>query len=68
MTCELCKKELSTFDIRLQDLLQGICLDCGKAGDWHHMTPEESRRCSELHAWANMTPSQRAAYDRNRGN
>ena len=67
MICELCKKELHTFDIRVQDLLQGICLACGKAGDWQHMTFEESRRCSELHAWANMTPDQRSAYDRNRG-
>jgi hypothetical protein len=55
MNCELCKKELTAFDIRVQDLLQGICLNCGKAGDWLHMTPEESRRCAELHAWANMT-------------
>jgi hypothetical protein len=68
MTCELCKKELHAFDIRVQDLLQGICLACGKAGDWHNMTPDESRRCAELHAWANMTPDQRTAYDRNRGN
>ena len=67
MICELCKKELHTFDIRVQDLLQGICLACGKAGDWLHMTPEESRRCAELHAWANMTPDQRSAYDKNRG-
>jgi len=68
MTCELCKTALTAFDIRLQDLLQGICLNCGKASDWLHMTPEESRRCSELHAWANMTADQRKAYDRNRGN
>jgi hypothetical protein len=26
MNCELCKKELTAFDIRVQDLLQGICL------------------------------------------
>jgi hypothetical protein len=68
MTCELCKKELTPYDIRMQDLLQGICLNCGKESDWHHMTPDESRRCAELHAWANMTNEQRTAYDRNRGN
>jgi hypothetical protein len=68
MTCELCKKELTPFDIRMQDLLQGICLNCGKAGDWLHMTPDESRRCAELHKWANMTNAERTAYDRNRGN
>jgi hypothetical protein len=28
MNCELCKKELTAFDIRVQDLLQGICLNC----------------------------------------
>jgi endogenous inhibitor of DNA gyrase (YacG/DUF329 family) len=67
MKCEICKTNLTAFDIRVQDLLQGICLNCGKDSDWHHMTPEESRRCSELHAWANMTPDQQAAYDRNRG-
>jgi hypothetical protein len=27
MICELCKKELTAFDIRVQDLLQGICLE-----------------------------------------
>jgi hypothetical protein len=27
MNCELCKKELTAFDIRVQDLLQGICLE-----------------------------------------
>jgi endogenous inhibitor of DNA gyrase (YacG/DUF329 family) len=68
MICELCKTDLTAFDIRMQDLLQGICLNCGKVSDWQHMTPEESRRCLELHAWANMTPDQRTAYDRNRGN
>jgi hypothetical protein len=31
------------------------------------MTPEESRRCAELHAWAKMTSAERIAYDRNRG-
>ena len=67
MNCELCKTELHAFDLRMQDLLQGICLNCGKAGDWSFMSPEESRRCSELHAWANMTPDERSAYDRNRG-
>jgi hypothetical protein len=67
MICELCKKPLTVYDIKLGDLLQGICLNCGKAGDWLHMTPEESRRCAELHAWANMTPEQRTAYDKNRG-
>ena len=68
MICELCKKELTPFDIRMQDLLQGICLNCGKASDWHNMTPDESRRCAELHKWANMTNAERTAYDRNRGN
>ena len=68
MKCELCKTCLTAFDLRLQNLLQGICLNCGKAGDWQHMTPEESRRCAELHAWANMTNDQRTAYDKNRGN
>jgi hypothetical protein len=67
MNCELCKKELTAFDIRVQDLLQGICLNCGKAGDWLHMTPDESRRCAELHAWAKMTSAERIAYDKNRG-
>jgi len=67
MICELCKKELHAFDIRVQDLLQGICLNCGKAGDWQHMTPEESSRCQQLFTWANMTADQRKAYDRNRG-
>jgi len=55
------------LDIQLQDLLQGICLNCGKAGDWAFMSVEESRRCSELHAWANMTSDQRTAYDKARG-
>lgn len=68
MNCELCKKTLTSFDIRVQDLLQGVCLDCGKAADWPYMTPDESRRCAELHKWVNMTNEQRAAYDRNRGN
>lgn len=68
MICELCKADLTVFDKRMQDLLQGICLNCGKAGDWLHMTPEESRRCAELHAWANMTSAERIAYDKNRGN
>jgi hypothetical protein len=67
MNCELCKTELHTFDLRIQDLLQGICLNCGKAGDWLHMTPEESSRCQQLYTWANMTENQRRAYDRNRG-
>jgi len=67
MNCELCKTELHAFDLRVQDLLQGICLDCGKAGDWLHMTPEESSRCQQLFTWANMTENQRRAYDRNRG-
>jgi len=53
--------------MRVQDLLQGICLACGKAGDWQHMTPEESSRCRWLFTWANMTVDQRKAYDRNRG-
>jgi hypothetical protein len=51
----------------VQDLLQGICLNCGKAGDWLHMTPEESRRCAELHAWAKMTSAERIAYDKKQG-
>ena len=68
MICELCKKPLSVYDMRVQDLLQGFCLNCGKAGDWLHMTPAESLRCAELHAWANMTSAERIAYDRNRGN
>jgi hypothetical protein len=67
MNCELCKTELHTFDLRVQDLLQGVCLNCGKAGDWLHMTPEESSRCQQLYTWANMTENQRRAYDRNRG-
>jgi hypothetical protein len=67
MKCELCKKLLSVYDIKVQDLLQGICLNCGKAGDWLHMTPEESSRCEQLHAWLNMEFDQRKAYDRNRG-
>jgi hypothetical protein len=53
--------------MRVQDLLQGICLACGNAGDWQHMTPEESSRCRWLFTWANMTVDQRKAYDRNRG-
>ena len=67
MNCELCKKELIHFDIRMQDLLQGICLNCGKAADWPHMTPLESRRCAVLHEWANMTPEQQRAFDKNLG-
>ena len=67
MNCELCKTELHAFDLRVQDLLQGVCLDCGKAGDWPYMTPEESSRCQQLYTWANMTSDQRRAYDRNRG-
>ena len=67
MNCELCKTELDAFDLRVQDLLQGVCLNCGKAGDWPHMTPEESSRCQQLYTWANMTSDQRRAYDRNRG-
>jgi hypothetical protein len=68
MTCELCKNDLTIYDMKVQDLLQGICLNCGKAGDWLHMTPAESLRCGELHKWANMTNDERIAYDRNRGN
>ena len=67
MICELCKKELHVFDIRVQDLLQGICLACGKAGDWPYMSPAESKRCQHLYTWANMTEDQRRAYDRDRG-
>jgi len=65
--CEQCEKELNSFDLRMQPLLLGICLECGKAGDWEGMNPNDRSRCAELHRWANMTTEQRTAYDRNRG-
>ena len=42
-------------------------LSGGTSATWLHMTPEESSRCEQLHAWLNMEFDQRKAYDRNRG-
>lgn len=65
--CEICENKLSNFDLRMQTLLQGICLDCGKANNWDGMNPADTARCAELHRWLNMTDAERIAYDRNRG-
>lgn len=65
--CAECQMELTHYDMRLQQVLKGICLACGKAGDWTGLTPPDQLRCAELHRWANMTTEQRIAYDRLRG-
>ena len=66
--CEQCTNVLAHYDMQMQKFLHGICLQCGKDGDWEGLNDDQRQRCAEIYRWANMTNEQRIAYDRNRGN
>jgi len=65
--CEQCEKELNSFDLRMQPMLKGICLDCGYENGWEGLTHAEKVRCSDLLNYLRMTPDQRRAFDKNLG-